>query len=506
MNDQISLTEFSTEAALYTKLKELYRYEFPVGYSLVINYDEDTFSNAAMPGNSLSLLIRILHELDIPNFFVTIKTSKSDILGDLAFLNSKNSYGIVNVELSDTLFQKTVYKSDTFCSLPWVHVYFNPQGDVLPCCVADNKYPLGNYTNQKIDFNSDNIVSLRKSLLSGERVPQCTFCYRLEDLGMNSHRQNANIIYKNKLPVLLEPIVEDFKLRHVDVRLSNVCNLKCRMCDGKFSSRIAEEDFKIWGITEYLNSNIIGAAEQQILNLVKEQINNIETVYFAGGEPLINDCHYDILDVLIENNKKDTHITYNTNFSKLKYKNKSIIDYWNKFNDITVGASIDLIGSASNYVRNGVDYQVLEKNYQIIQQECPTVKFKITSTLSVYNLFNLCDLQYRWINDIGLLPKDLYFSILTNPDSMQFSILPADIKIKASERIEQHCAWLTGLSDSNQLIIKWKDVLRILSSENNQHLISQFFKMGDIRDRHRNQKFENYFPEYASLRSYTNNY
>ena len=498
MTDIITLTEFDTESALYSKLKSIYQSEYEVGYSLIIEYDKDTFSNEKFPGKSLVYLVETLQKLDIPSFFVTIKTSKLDIKQDLSYFARKFQYTINNTILSDRPFQREVVKYDTFCSLPWYHLYFNQQGDILPCCQADRNYPLGNFINEKVNFNNDEIVSMRQSILNRERVPQCTFCYRLEDLGLTSPRQKVNNQNKNKLPINFYPVVKDFKLRHVDVRMSNVCNLKCRMCDSRFSSKIAEEDFKIWGVKQPVT--LTDDAEQRMINLIKEQIHNVESVYFAGGEPLINDCHYEILDILIANNKHDTAISYNTNFSKLKYKNRSIIEYWKIFNNITVGASIDLIGEASNYVRNGISYEVLEENYQIIKQECPNVNFEITSTLSVYNLFNLCDLQSRWISVLGLSASNISFNILTSPDYLQFTILPTDIKVKATKKIKQHCDWLSTIPDSDDLIVSWQHVLRILSSENNEHLLSQFFKEGDIRDNHRNQNFEGYLQAYAELR------
>ena len=101
---------------------------------------------------------------------------------------------------------------------------------------------------------------------------------------------------------------------------------------------------------------------------------------------------------------------------------------------------------------------------------------------------------------LGLSASNISFNILTSPDYLQFTILPTDIKVKATKKIKQHCDWLSTIPDSDDLIVSWQHVLRILSSENNEHLLSQFFKEGDIRDNHRNQKFEDYFQEYAELR------
>ena len=101
----------------------------------------------------------------------------------------------------------------------------------------------------------------------------------------------------------------------------------------------------------------------------KPHFKNIKVFYFAGGEPLMTDKHYEILEHLIETGNTKVTLEYNSNVSRLKYKNKSIIDLWNKFENVTVSASLDSWGSRAEYIREGTDWDKVESNLQTIKEK-----------------------------------------------------------------------------------------------------------------------------------------
>jgi organic radical activating enzyme len=487
--------------ALHDYMKSLHQAQYAHDYRIIIDYRQDVFTNPDRPGLYLTNLVRILSEIDISGFFVEIHSTYKHVIRDLTDLQTIYHVDAITVMLSAYEFIAEQKTSDTFCIEPWIHLYLNPQGQINPCCMADMKYPLGNYLTDPIDFNSLPIVEFRKTLLSGYQAPQCTSCYRQEQQGIVSARQQANVKFARYIDPAPAAVVQDFKLRRIDVRLNNVCNLKCRMCSGQFSNRIAQEDFEIWGATEYLRTSNSTTQDQKICDLIENQINNIDNVYFAGGEPLINETHYKILQMLIDYDKTSVDVFYNTNFSLLRYKQYNILDFWKKLNCVTIGASIDLIGPAADYVRNGVDYVTLEQNYHQVQNQCPNVRFEIHSTLSLYNAFNLCDLQKHWIDVIGLSPGQIKFNLLFDPNYLAISVLPKEIKNQVSDRVSEHVLYLERIG-AQQLAQSWKNAVDIMNRQDNSYLLPKFFQINDARDQYRKQQFEDYFPEYHTLRNY----
>ena len=461
---------------------------------IIVHVDGDTYPSSTACGDKLTQLHKDLQRLDFPYFFVELVTTNKDIERELETLRKlySNEEQIIKYKIREGEFTKSVYKGDTMCALPWIHKYVNPQGLVMPCCVGNENYPLGNINHQKLDEISTKPI--RDQMIKGERPDACSRCWQYEDIGIISDRQKANndwAVYNNQ---------KQFKLRFIDIRLSNKCNLMCRMCSGKFSNRIAQEEEKLYGTTKYKDEVLSPELVEKQFAYIKENINDIEHVYFAGGEPLINEEHYRILQLLIDNKKTDVKISYNTNFSLLKFKKHNIIDYWSKFNNVIIGASIDLIGNQSSYVRHGTDYKTLESNYNKIKN-LKNITFRITSVLHLMNLYNLPELQKRWI-ELGVDCKDISFNLLVNPSDQAITVLPEHYKNIALVKIHNHLEYLSTIKNSKHLTNQWKQARDFMKSRSDTHLLGEFFRLNDDKDWVRNQEFEDYFPEFKDLRKY----
>ena len=207
----------------------------PMKEKLVIMHTEgDSYANDTACGEKLIKLHQDLQRLDFPYYFVEILTTNSDIERELVALQKLYSTEETHIKylVLDGRFKKKSYKGDTHCVLPFIQKYVNPQGLVLPCCLADDNYPIGSIKNNDLDQISTKPI--REQMLKGQRPTACNICWVNEDAGLESHRQRMNkslAKYQNQ---------KDFVLRHLDIRLSNKCNLMCRMCSGKFSNRIAQ--------------------------------------------------------------------------------------------------------------------------------------------------------------------------------------------------------------------------------------------------------------------------
>jgi hypothetical protein len=120
----------------------------------------------------------------------------------------------------------------------------------------------------------------------------------------------------------------------------------------------------------------------------------------------------------------------------------------------------------------------------------------------LFNAFNLCELQQHWIENIQLPAKNINFSILTDPSEQSLKCLPENFKNKAYNKIQEHINFLKKYNDTDNLISQWNAAIDFMFSDDHSYLLTKFFKSNDARDDYRKQKFENYFPEYKTLRSY----
>lgn len=388
----------------------------------------------------------------------------------------------------------------TFCILPWAHLHVDPKGNVLPCCVGDPSQPLGSIVTQEVNdiINGDAAKQLRKNLLSGVRDTKCNYCYQIEDQGQTSPRQATNSSLNDKYQSYVDNTnpdgsIEKFQPYYIDIRPSNICNLKCRWCSEYYSSAIEYETNSLQGKTHI---PITKDDRAVVFEKIKDYLKTITKIYFAGGEPLLMNDHYRILDELLRIGHTKVFIHYSTNLTNLYFKDKCITDYWNQLKNVFVNASLDAEGRAAEYIRDGTVWANIENNIRTIQKESPHVKIRIYSTLGFMNTDSLIALQKSLIEHFNIAPEHMNIGILMNPGHQNLRTLPVHHKKRLANNITKHLDWLSTVNNSQSLTDQWKNIIDYMFGETDIQLNMKLFT--DL-DTIRQQSFINVFPEFADL-------
>lgn len=328
-------------------------------------------------------------------------------------------------------------ESKVFCMFPWLHLNVTPKGDIYPCCSNNYTEPFGN-TKQitlKEAFNSDKMKELRLNMLNETPSKICEFCYKHEQASPYSFRNYSKEQFSEHFDELVphthdNGTVENFKMRYFDIRFSNICNFKCRTCGAEFSSQWAKEN----QIYDSAHPIMLHADDGKgdLLNEVLEHIDHIDLAYFAGGEPLITDEHYTILEEMIRRGKTDIVLRYNTNASNIKYKNHDILDLWKRFKKIELSCSIDHYGERAEWLRHGTDWAKVESNL-LMFRTLDYVSFQINTVFSIFNILTLPQL-YQYLIDKNIVRKDdwhhsLYLAV--HPSYYSAKSLPKKLKFSA---------------------------------------------------------------------------
>jgi len=389
--------------------------------------------------------------------------------------------------------------------MPWVHMHMWPAGYTYPCCMADPDLPIGNTQNQSLQdiWNGPEMRELRMNMLQDKKSDICRRCYELEDSGVWTLRKSANENFKNH-KVKVEETSDDgsagnVNLAYMDIRFSNLCNLKCRSCGPQFSSSWFEDHKQLYG---KLNHEKILKVRDDMLNFMDELeplLDSVERVYWAGGEPLIVEEHYRILDKWIEMGKHDVVMDYTTNFTQMRFKKKSIFEYWNAFDDVRVAASLDANHARGEYLRKNMDWAQVVQNRRDMIEQCPHVYFEITPTVSAYNVLNLPDFHKEWIEEGLLQPRAVRINILLDPSYMRLQILKPHMKDAVRKRYDEHIDYLKQFDDVDSVINDYKNVLNFLDNDRTDEIEMFKFKTNRI-DRLRDENVFNVFPELEDLR------
>jgi radical SAM protein with 4Fe4S-binding SPASM domain len=496
------------EKWLHDKLTALYQPVYDNNYRVLVVQDcADHYDYSDLPGTVITALQKYASQIDISNFFILLLTSNNNIgteLEQARTLYSTDSvpiqHCIVN-ELPNSL-STPVAKQDTFCVLPWMHLYVGTDGNVLPCCQADHQHPVGNIEEQSIDniAKSAKFNQLRSNMVAGIRSKECSRCYQQEDAGLGSSRIAHNLKWSHITIDQCKPdgTIDNFKPTYFDIRLNNICNLKCRMCSGYFSSAIAQEEKELFGNKISVDSAL--KLQQRKSNLIKilKHLPFVEKIYFAGGEPLLTAEHYEILNALIECGNTDLEIIYNTNFTTLQYRDIAVTDLWKKFSTIKIGASLDAINEVAEYVRHGTNWKSIESNLELVKSQCPHINFTVTSTVGLLNATSLIDLQKTWHTRGVLDILKFSLSTMVSPAYLTVCALPADHKMRLDTLIKTHITWCQE-NGAEQLASQWNKVLNYMWSKDDSYQLTEFKRLTKLMDQHRNESLAKTIPELKTL-------
>lgn len=505
-SDPIYLSDFfqpGGDQRLYNKLKHLHQAEFEDRYRIVVVQDcSDRYHYADMPGEAVTALQKYLSQIDISNFFVLLVTSNCDIQGELELARTYYSADDCTIQAHIVDDLPTVgiatIKQDTFCVLPWIHLYVGTDGNMLPCCLADQQFPVGNIQEQSIDtiMKSDQFNQIRSNMLNGLRSKECSRCYQQEDAGIASQRQYHNKQWTNIN--VINNTIDKFEPKYLDIRLNNICNLKCRMCSGYFSSAIAQEEAELFDNPTSVQQSLKLQQRKDMLPELLKYLPSVEKIYFAGGEPLITGEHYEILNALIACGNTDLEITYNTNFTTLEYRSTQVLDLWKQFTNISVGASLDAHGSVAEYVRHGTNWGTIESNLSLLQEQCPHVNFTVMSTAGLLNIQSLIELQQTWHNSKKLNISKFAMSIMVGPDHLTVRVLPKHHKERLESLIRLHIQWCLD-NRAKELADQWQKLLNYMWSEDHSHYLDEFKRLTTLMDFHRKESLSVAIPELGDL-------
>ena len=365
-------------------------------------------------------------------------------------------------------------ENNLFCPLTWIGANIMPSGTFSYCCVQDQSNEElkvnGNLKEQTIQQARNNAWSnkLRKDLINGIQHSSCRDCWNLENQNIPSLRQHyhnqwfKDTGYADTFELNSDGTLDNENIIYWDVRQTNLCNMNCIMCGPDYSSLWNKDILKSQN-KPVLKGGVIDAVEVSKDNILEIIKNNIDKTYkfnFAGGEPLVSPMHWAILEELVERKLFNVELAYNTNLLKLDYKGKNIIDYWKKFNIVYVGCSIDAVGKRAEIIRTGTIWDKVDKNFRILDKELSKAKALnvTTSNMSIGGLRDTIEWakSFKWNNEYGTLIAN---NLVYHPEWLSINVLPKNVKEVVWKEIKEPLASLENKRHLKQIEAElWKEI------------------------------------------------
>lgn len=359
--------------------------------------------------------------------------------------------------------------SDRWCDSFANHININSVGYVKPCCMfAKGKRP----PTEKQNVFEWYLDAYREEYAEGIDTAGCYPCKKMEEVGMSSRREMN--FKRGSSP--------DEEIVFFDISFGNVCNLKCRMCESRNSTKwIADEQFlqEKWGfdlereiykkremhpkrvdqIVEYMNAS---KAEQLVLEV-------------KGGEPFVTKAFLDFIEKLSDETKAKTKLNLFTNGS-------GVSDYYikqlSKFKLVDLRLSVEATGDLYQYIRGGEKHTLMDsiKFMTRMNELIPNIKLGVSVTITMYNIFNLKELadtiEYY---EPGRVDAQVFNNVSHQPNWLAPGILPDNIKQELIEMYpEDHFSnfrkYLKSTTHNPELMAKCKKFTLLLDGRRNESI------------------------------------
>jgi MoaA/NifB/PqqE/SkfB family radical SAM enzyme len=381
-----------------------------------------------------------------------------------------------------------------FCLLPWISLEASPVGTVRPCCLAQDeivadsgdKFNLATASFTDIQ-NSADMLKLRKELLQGQQPQTCNRCWREERAGRTSKRMHTLDRLKHLIPD--QPWTEHARpLMFLDLKLGNICNLKCRICGSWSSSTFATEELANLDPNEDRKTNHHyqmlrqGAWPREHVKFwseIDQVVDQIRYIEFTGGEPFMIQEHFDMLQGMVDRGiAHQVEIHYNTNGTQYPEQAETI---WQYFKHVEVAFSIDDVGARFEYQRSNAGWSQVCNNierFRAMRERLLNMSLQACCTVNVFNVLYLEQVA-EWIDQQdfdfvywNMMHDAYYFSIATLPESAKLEIdrklSAAQVDARTRKEFDQIRDFMMAGNSLDGFILRMK--IAELDSRRNQNL------------------------------------
>lgn len=283
--------------------------------------------------------------------------------------------------------------------------------------------------------NTPTKMAARQDMLDGVQTKECDYCWNIENLDQDHfsdrHYKSANEgmgLWQSFDEVLASGVGENINPTYMEVAFESICNFKCSYCSPDVSSRWMEE------VQSHGPYELADGTHQHHLGWLKDTgrfpihhkehnpyiekfwewwpdlYKSLNTFRITGGEPLLTENTWKILDYIIENPRPDFRLNINTNMCVPRKLIEKLCDKINqlegKIRQVTIFTSAESVGEQAEYSRFGMDWNQFTENVEYFLTHTPeknqiffmtTVNVFSASTFDKF-LYYIADLRKKFRN------------------------------------------------------------------------------------------------------------
>jgi organic radical activating enzyme len=383
------------------------------------------------------------------------------------------------------------------CILPWISLETTPLGGFRPCCLWSREINNVNVSTHSLEevFRGQEMQDLRFAFTQGKKPGTCEKCFKEEDAGKKSKRQYMLEKFKH-IDVDYNDLRGD-KIRFLDLKLGNICNLKCRICGSWSSNKWAQEQIAQHGkdhiANDWLKQGKWPRSSTKFWNEMDMLLPDIKYFEFTGGEPFLITQHFDLLQRAVDSGyAKDIDIHYNTNGTQFPKQH----EVWKHFKNVQIAFSIDNVGERFEYERDGAKWNAVNDNikrfYELQAQGYP-LQFQICVTWNIQNIMYIGEFL-SWAKSTQF--TDIHFNLMHDPEEFSLFNLPLSAQSGTMLALDKCMVMHPDYEDK---IRNLKFIVSQRSDENDGEALRRKLR---LTDKFRGQNFAKSHPKMAEAIHY----
>lgn len=445
-----------------------------------------------------------------------------------------NSNGVRLFPVSN-IKEKLSQVSSCFCAAKWLQVTVHLQKGHTHSChhPITHKVPLEELAiNPSALHNTEQKKLARKMMLEGQRPPECSYCWKVEDLPGSQVSDRYIKSSDSWAQPYLDRIAQlpwdaDVNPTYLEVSFSSVCNFKCAYCYPDVSSKWMSEvmQYGPYPTSDY-HGSLVYLQNGEPQNFVEKDnpyikafwewlpkiINELEVLRVTGGEPLLSKDCLRLIDYLNENPNPKLVFSVNSNLGVPTRLVSNVVEKLRnlkatgKAKDVSIYTSLDTWGPQSAYIRYGLDLELWKTNLELVLKNSDVIKTTVMVTFNILSVFNfkqflsfILDKKKQYNNKIT---ADI--SILHNPAFLSLQFLPERHMHYIEEAYDfmlQNPAGYEKVGFSRYEISKMKRLVEFAKSKLSEYELNErqenFAKYFKEYDRRKGTSFTEIFPEMA---------
>ena len=385
--------------------------------------------------------------------------------------------------------------STSWCPIPFNAISFHPTGSLTRCMMSD--VPMGE------TFDSPQMQKLRQDMLDGTWDKEgCMTCWKKEQQGNISQRQKwlqrKPQDFKNT-DGFINPKTTGNPVNHLFINYSNICNFKCRMCGPNYSNSLIPEHKHLHSLglgkkvkTETIkNRNFINTYLRQ----KPESLKDVTSIWITGGEPLMDNNCYDLIDILAEHgNESQTDMVITTNGSKVD------LDKLQKFENLKffeLDLSIDAPNIMFEYMRSAGIFTWEQMNKLIDdlthfkKQNSSWFHMCFNASIQAYNYDTVLEFD-SICRQAGALNNT---RMLIFPEHFRLNVLPYKYRKEQFDKIKDY-----EVINDPRFKRTHSDICKnMLQQQASDEVVKKFKQQTIAQDKYRNMNIENFHSQLAEF-------